>query len=293
MKGYAIAIYQTKKNKTMKTTFLKQSILSAALLVCITTTNAQNETKSGRSSNQYMSINEDSSVNPPQSIISYRDGQKQYDIKMENDKVIELYVDHKKIAPDSFYLYNNIINKIKLQIKQDRIQAQQDMKQAELDMVQAKKDQEQATEDMKQAELDKLEAMKDQEQYEIDKKQAMADKVQADEDQKQYLIDKKQAVADMEQAKLDQKQAELDKKQAEEDKALMKSLITDLIKDQLIPNEKSLSTLTLTDDEFIINGKKQSAELLNKYKAKFIKNPGYNISYGGSRSGYGIHINNN
>ncbi|MEP7320111.1 MAG: hypothetical protein ABI921_15245, partial [Panacibacter sp.] len=243
-----------------------------------------------RSANQSMNVTDDSSVNPPQTIINYRDGQKQYDIKMEGDKVTEIYVDHKKISPDNFYLYNNVINKIKTQIKQDKLQAEEDMKQAKLDMIQAKKDQEQAIEDMKQAELDKIQAQKDMQQAAIDEKQAYADKVQADKDHQQALLDNKQAMADMVQAKKDMQQAELDKKQAEEDRALVKSLIDDLVKAHIIPDETSLSNLTLNDNEFTINGKKQSEELHNKYKAKFLRKPGYSISYGGYTSGFGIYI---
>lgn len=274
----------------MKTTFLKHSILSAVLMVCIATANSQTSTKITRSAKEYINIDEDSSVNPARSIITYRDGQKQYDIAMEMDKVTELYVDHKKISPDSFYLYNNVINKIKEQIRKDKMQAKEDQKQAELDMVQAKKDQEQATEDMKQAELDKIEAQKDMEQAEIDRKQSLEDSRQADKDEEQAVMDKKQAVEDMEQAKKDEQQARLDQKQAEEDRALIKSLVDDLIKEKIMPNEKSLSNLTLNDDEFTVNGIKQSEGLHNKYKAKFLKKPGYSVSYGGYTSGFGIYL---
>lgn len=274
----------------MKTTLLKHSILSAVLMACIASANAQTCTKITRSAKEYINIDEDSSVTPARSIITYRDGLKQYDITMEMDKVVELYVDHKKISPDSFYLYNKVINKIKGQIEKDQRQAEEDQKQAELDMVQAKRDQEQAAEDMKQAELDKMEAQKDMEQAEIDRKQSLEDSRQADKDEQQAVMDKKQAMKDMEQAKKDEQQARLDQKHAEEDRALIKSLVDDLIKEKIIPDEKSLSNLTLNDDEFTVNGTRQSEYLHNKYKAKFLKKPGYSVSYGGYSSGFGIYL---
>ncbi len=300
----------------MKTKFLKYSIVLIALLVCIRSAHAQaikHSLSSHSNGDYYMYVDDDSSVNPVQTLITYRKGGERYDIKIALDKIIELYVDNRKIPADSFYLYNGLIDKLKEQIKRDRIQAKEDEKQAELDRVQAKEDEKQAAldrvqagKDQQQAEEDRKQALKDMKQSKIDQEQAeqdrkeslkeieeaKKDKFQADEDRKQAEEDRKQAIKDQEQAKLDRVQAEEDRKQAEEDRALVKALITELVKENIIPNESSLVSLVLTDDEMVINGKKQSEELHAKFKAKFIKKPGYSVHYGGSTSGYGIFINN-
>lgn len=277
----------------MKIPFLKQSILLVTLVVYNILSFAQKDSlvnhssSTYRSRNNYLRVNE----NPGETIINYKSGAEEYTIKMNADKVTDLYVDDKKIPADSFYLYNDVINKIKEQIRKDRAQAEEDRKQAEkdraqatLDRQQAERDREQAGKDRQQAEKDRLKSKEDQRQAELDRKQAEKDREQAEKDRQQALKDQAQAVED-------RKQAEKDRKQAEEDRVIIKSLIEELVKNHIIPDEKSVTSLVLTDDEFTINGKKQPEEVHSTYKAKFLKKPGYRISYR-HRSGYGIYLNN-
>jgi len=294
----------------MKTQFLKNSILLVTSVVCITFSFAQ---KNGRlkhsssahsDSNNYLNVNDDSSVNPVRTHINYKNGQEMYNIEISADKVTELYVNDKRIPADSFYVYNGIIDTIKEQIKKDKAQAEDDRKQASLDMQQAEKDKIQATTDRahaeeqrKQAEKDREQANKDQAEAETDRKQAEKDREQVERYKTRATTDRahaeeqrKQAEKDREQANKDQAQAETDRKHAEEDRAIIKSLIGELVKEHIIPDEKSITQLVLTSEEFIINGKKQTAELHSKFKAEFLKKPGHSISYN-SASGYGIYLN--
>jgi colicin import membrane protein len=248
----------------MKQHLLITCILTTALAGFRFTATAQRtNARSPRSSvtrsshSSYLYVDDDSSTNPVQTIINYKDSQL-YNIRTEGDKIVELYVDNRKIPADSFFVYTPLVRRLEEQIKQDRIQAEKDRIQAQKDEVQARIDQVQAMKDADQA-------RRDAEQAKRDAEQAGADKIQAERD----------AV----QAKKDAEQGRLDAIQAEKDRAVMKSLISELVKENLIPDEKSLSSLMLNEFVFVINGKKQSEELLEKFKAKYITRPGTNISY--------------
>lgn len=284
----------------MKTTFFKRSIAIITTAVCIGTAGAQSIHRSTSGSDRtYMNVEDDSATNPVQTIITYRTGRDQYDMKMAQDKIIELYVNHRKIPADSFNVYSSIINKIKEQIRLDRLQAIEDQKQAvrdqeqaEKDEVQAEEDRKQAVKDQQQAEEDRKQSVRDQQQAEEDRKQAVKDQQQAEEDRKQAVVDQQQAEEDQKQAVRDQQQAEIDRKQAEEDRKIVKALKEDIVKENLASDEKSITRVVLNDDEFRVNGKLMSEELHNKFKAKFLKKPGYSIMMGSNMNGYGIFINN-
>jgi hypothetical protein len=311
------------KQKTMKTLFLKQAI--TAIAVCITIAgSAQNrEPRQPREprqagterfgyNNQYLNIDEDSSTNPPTITVAYKDAWKRYNFVMSGDKLTEMYVNGHQVPTDSFYLYNDLVTKVKKQIIADRAQALADMKQAERDREQAERDRQQAVKDQEQAGRDREQAERDRQQAEEDRKQAIKDQAQAgedskqadrdreqavkdrqqaEEDRKQAELDRQQAVKDREQGEEDRKQAEIDRKQAEEDRKMIKALVTDIIADGLAPNENGIRHIDLNDDELIVNGKLQSAELLKKYKAKYIKKPGYSLHYNNTPNNHGLSIN--
>jgi hypothetical protein len=199
---------------------------------------------------QYLSIDEDSSTNPPQVIATYK-SDALYNMILSGGKLTSLYINGRQVPADSFYLYDSLVRRIKDQMERDRIQAKKDQEQAERDAEQAARDREQAAKD----------------------------KLQADRDAEQAERDAKQAQKDAEQAKRDAEQAIRDKKQAEEDKALVKSLLADVVKEGLAPDEKSVLSLILDDSVFFINGKKQSDELQKKFKEKFIKKEGNTIHF--------------
>ena len=246
-------------------------------------------THSSSTHSTYLYVDEDTTISPPLTYITYKDD-RLYNFALEQDKIVELFVDKRKMPADSFYVYQPLVNKLWEQIKKDKAQAEEDEKQALQDKEQAEADAVQARADKVQAEKDAIEAEQDKVQAEEDRKQAMEDKVQAEkeaqeervqveEDRKQAKLDAVQAQRDREQAQKDRVQAQLDAKQAAEDRAVMKSLLVELVKEGLVPDEKSVRSLHLNEDEFIINGKLQSEELHKKYMTKFLVRPGRSISY--------------
>jgi len=250
--------------------------------------------------------------------INYRENDHWYKIKMSGSKILEIYIDDKKVAEEDYSKYDATIKKILAQIEKDREQAEKDRQQAQLDREQARKDRQQATEDRRQAEKNREQADKDREQAERDREQARKDREQAnssrersvkdkqqaqndrersetdrqraDKDRLQAVEDRKQAEKDREQAGKDRQQAEVDRKRAEEDRKLMNAMIDEIVKEKVIDNEDALKSLRLDENELIVNDIKQPENLHNKFKAKYLKSGRSKISYKNSDGFRGISI---
>jgi hypothetical protein len=265
----------------MQKTILFRGALALAALSLTLTAHAQQParrasgvrpaTMSRSVQHEYLNIDEDSSVNPPQTIVTYK-SKALYNMVLSDGKITSLYVNGKQMPADSFYVYDWLVKKLKAQMEQDKAQAVEDRKQAARDREQAVRDQEQAVRDQEQA-------VRDKEQSEKDVAQAMRDKQQADRDAQQAARDREQAGRDREQAGRDAEQAKRDKIQAEEDRAMVKSLKAEVVREGLVPDEKSVRSLILDESVFYVNGKKQSEELQQKFKTKFIKKEGYSIHF--------------
>ena len=212
-----------------------------------------------------------SSSGNDESFINMTEDGHSYKIRLKGNTVIEMEVDGKKIPESDFNKYDAMVKRILKQMEEDRKQAELDRKQAEKDRVQAGKDRAQAELDRKQAEKDREQADADRKQSEKDKAQAEKDREHANEDRKQAEKDRAQAELDRKQAEKDRAQAEIDRKQAEEDRKLYEQMITELINEKLLENRGALTSLTLDNKEFTINGVKQADAVQQKYAAKYLK----------------------
>ena len=222
----------------------------------------------------YLYFDDDSSSVPPKTIVVYRnENGPLYTLHMEGDKVLDLTVDGHAVSADSINgSYKAVIQEIKVQVERARVQARLDRQQAERDREQAKRDRVQADRDREQAD-------RDREQAEKDRAQADKDRQQAGRDQEQAGRDREQAERDREQAGRDREQAERDRKRAAEDRAIMQSIMEDLVKDGLAPDKESIHSLKMNADEFLLNGKPLPEAVQKKYIAKYVTGKGYSMSY--------------
>ena len=201
-----------------------------------------------------------------------------YSIRIEKDKVVELSVDGRKIPADSLYVYDSVIRKLTAKAAKDQYQAKVDREKAELAKEQAERDRMGADGEKEKADRDKEQAEQAM-KMEQDMQQAKEQAEQAEMDMRRAKQDMQQAKRDLEQAMLEREKAERDRKLAAEDMEMTQRMIGEIVKDGLAPDTQSIVSITLNQDEFVLNGKKQPDAVHKKYATKFLVKPGYKISY--------------
>jgi phage-related minor tail protein len=175
---------------------------------------------------------------------------------------------------------------------QDRAQADKNREQVQRDRAQAERDRAQADKDREQAGRDRQRADQDRAQAERDRQRADKDRAQADRDREQANRDREQAGRDRVQAEKDRAQAEIDRKRAEEDRKKMAAFFEDLVKENIVGSKEEVRIVELSDDSFIVNDKKQSAELHQKFKSKYLSGSGSRMRYSNQNGNRHFSIHN-
>lgn len=305
----------TKTLNNMEKITLIACVFMAGLFWILPVDDVQAQAKTPQKQNiSSVNVIGDGTTTEPQEMTIRETSGKTYVVKRVDGKVKEMSIDGQPVPESEFGNYTEMVNKIDAEIQadmeqaeRDRAQAELDLEQAErdraqaeldraqgdrdretakLDMAQAERDRAQAEKDREQAKRDIEQSMRDREQAEKDRAQSMRDREQAEKDREQAkrdieqsMRDREQAMRDREQAQRDREQAARDREQAQKDREMMESLVGELIKDGLIPDKKSLTSLTLNDKKLEVNGKKLSDEIHRKYKAKYAREASYEFRF--------------
>ena len=218
---------------------------------------------------------------------------KQYEIVKRNGKIISLFIDNQEIAESDYARHQPEIDKIMEEIKvqhdlaeKQREQAEVQRKQAGIQRELAEKQREEAQEMRKMAEEQRREAEKMREAADGMRKQAEQMRLDAEKQRAHATEQRAQAEVQRHKAEEMRKVAE---KEREAYNKMQDEVIEELSNAGLVKDKDDLS-FKLGDDELIVNGVKQPADLHQKLKSKYLKTEGGKKSemyynYNG-RSGY-------
>lgn len=218
---------------------------------------------------------------------------KQYEIVKRNGKIISLFIDNQEIAASDYAKHQPEIDKIMEEIKVQHELAEKQREQAEIQRKQAgvqrelaEKQREEAQEMRKMAEEQRREAEKMREAADGMRKQAEQMRLNA-EKQREHAAEQRA------QAEVQRHKAEEMRKVAEKEREAYIKMQDDVIEElgnAGVVTDKNDLSFKLGDDELIVNGVKQPAELHQRLKSKYLKTEGGKKSemyynYNG-RSGY-------
>ncbi|MDO9373880.1 MAG: M56 family metallopeptidase [Ferruginibacter sp.] len=230
---------------------------------------------------------------------------KKYKIVTKNNEVLDLYVNDQQIPGDKISEHRPVINKIMKQSRADLEDAEKEIAEAQIEIVNAEKEIENAqkelvtahielTQQQEEVEKELVQATKDMEdsksEVEQSKKEMAAAKLEIEQAKKDMKKDMANAKIEIEQAKKQLEQSKIEianakkdieqaKKDIAESKKMQEAITADFVKEKLIGSKAELESYQLNNDELIINGVKQSAEMHKKFKTKFVKSEKWSINY--------------
>ena len=202
---------------------------------------------------------------------------KVYKIRSVDQNIAELYVDGEKIPSENISQYSvntkPYLDNLAMQKELEKLEAELDAKEEDID-----KDEE---------EIDKISDKIDKAQDKIDELQEKHSvDLRAERDNLSKLRDKTSKLRDSLGKKRDELSAQRDKLSEKRDTIdnideldkVLDKIIGDLKAEGIIKNSNNLS-FKLSNREFIVNGKRQSAEIHNKMKAKYVIETAYEAGF--------------
>lgn len=260
---------------------------------------------------EQMEIHSANVYTPQEGISTYNvtRNNKQYEIVKRNDKIISLFVDDQEIAPGDYAKYQPEIDKIMAEVKAQHELAEKQREEAQVMRKIAEEQRQVAEKQREEAQVMRLEAEKQREhasqmrldakkqheyadqmrlnananrdeaakmRVEAEKQREAAEDMrkQADQMRREAEKQREHAAEQRVQAEGQRKQAEEMRKEAEKQREVFmkrqEAVIEELTNAGLVKDKDDLS-YKLGDDELIVNGVKQPAELHQKLKAKYLK----------------------
>lgn len=269
----------------MKRKFLSAPALLIALVLMTNTTEAQIKNES-RKSNLPKSININSinSDGSGEMQMNYTQDGQRYKVKVNDSKIVELYIDDKKIPESDFAKYEPGIKKILAQVEEDRKQANIARAEAEKHRQQASKDRELVHKMREQAETNREQMHKLRLQAEQDRKRVSEERIHANREREKATLHRQDA-------EKHRAQAEIHRKKAEEDRKQMQMMFDELVNDKLVTDRESLTSLELDESKLVVNGKEQPADIHQRYKQKYLKDSQRQLQYRNSGGKKNLTLN--
>lgn len=274
-------------NSTLNKMNMKPNrIIRSAVLFCAAftvTTAMSQEKKPDRDAIESINVTTDHSNGPGESTINYKEDGHQFRIRIKNEKILEMFVDDRRVDEADYPKYEASVKKILERIEADRAEAQKHREQAEKHRAQA---------DVYRAEAEKHRAQAEivREQARHDRERADKDREHAEEARKNAEVHVAHAKKAREEAETHRKRAAIDRAHAEEDRKAYEAFFDELVKDKLVESRSAVKNITLDKHEFVIDGVKQAAEIHERYKSKYLTEKRGRIRYWHEGSTKGMSI---
>ncbi|MBS1532184.1 MAG: hypothetical protein JSU01_17915 [Bacteroidetes bacterium] len=277
----------------MKTINLKRSLWLAAILLTSLFAGAQTKTASKKayeseSDNMYYRIYKEGGHKIVHVKTEIDD--KVYRIEMTDEKLTSLYVSGDKVPESDWSKYNDVINKIREEMKEqekrdaeqairNQEQAKRNAEQAIRNQEQAKRNAEQVLRNQDQAKRNAEQVMRNQDQEKMNAEQAVRNQEQAKRNAEQAVRNQEQEKRNAEQAVRNQEQAKRNEEQARTNEQMMKEITDALVSDKIIPDRSGLHEMKINEFGMSVNGARQPEDVFKKYQAIYKK---YNAYFRGS-----------
>lgn len=221
---------------------------------------------------------------------------KEYEMIQTNGKTTSLKVDGRQIPESEMASYQPEIDKIVAEIKvehekaeierekADKMRAEADVQRDQADLQRKRADEQRAQAEVQRGQADKR-------REEAEQHREVANKHRAEADAHRAEAEKHRAEAEVHRAEAEvhRKEADVHRKEAEKQRQayekMQTGMINDLIEGGVIKDKTNLS-YKLSQEELVVNGVKQSADLHKKLKNKYIQEKAAEMVYN-FRSGSG------